>query len=83
MSENLPWRMVFLIWLAALPFVGAAGFVAYQKYPVPFQQAAKFGLKEYTQGKKAYQAYKVKKAKEAAEAAKKASEDDDQANSGF
>ena len=73
-SDSLGWKAVFLIWLAAIPFAGAALTVAAQKYPAQFQTALKFSQRELAIGQKAYFAYKADRAKDAALAAKKAKE---------
>jgi hypothetical protein len=60
MPEKVTWKSVFFIWLLAMPFMAGAGYVAYQKYPVPFQVAAKWSIQQAVKGQKAATAYKAK-----------------------
>lgn len=77
---NITWKIVFLIWLIALPTLAGTGYLVYQKYPGPFLTAGALAQKGFKMGQGAWADYQkkeaAKKAKEKAEAekAKKAAE---------
>lgn len=83
---KITWKIVFLIWLLALPSLAGTGYLIYQKYPAPFLTAAAWAQKGYAMGQAAYQDHQKKEAakkaqeKAAADKAKKEAEQAQQAD---
>ena len=80
MPDRLTWKSVFFIWMLCVPFVGGAGYVLFQKYPGPFQDAAAWTQKRADAGKKVYKTFQDKRAKDKAAEDKKAKEETEAAN---
>lgn len=60
---------MFLIWLLAMPMVGAVGFVTYRQHPKPFHTVMTWTNKGVKAATKAYNGYQAKHAADAAAAA--------------